>query len=356
LKWNNTTKKWELGTDVGAAFVAGAGIQISGATLINSGDTDATNDITTTSVAVGDVTGPFSNLQIGPTTVTATELANNAVTNLKIADDAVTVAKIGTAGATDALKVMTTDATGNPLWALPSGNMLKSTYDVNSNNIVDAAEAINYPSQTANFALAAPNGSAGIPSFRPLVAADISSGVFPVSKGGTGISAVVPGAVAYGGPTNFAFTSAGTAGQLLQSNGTGAPGWVTTKYIGASATTNITLTSTANVQLLSLAVPESGTVDAHITANLTVEISGDGLGRYAFSIRSGSINGPQIGQTGWWRPGSATGLHAITIPVGGADNNATGPLTYYLVGRKFDAAAQDALVFLTGIEMHYTVR
>ena len=53
-----------------------------------------------------------------------------------------------------------------------------------------------YGSKTANFVLAAPNGSAGVPSFRALVAADIpnldaskiTSGTLGITRGGTGQS------------------------------------------------------------------------------------------------------------------------------------------------------------------------
>lgn len=49
-------------------------------------------------------------------------------------------------------------------------------------------------------------------------------GTLPVANGGTNGSAVpTAGAVAYGTGTAYAFTSAGTAGQVLVSNGTSAP-------------------------------------------------------------------------------------------------------------------------------------
>jgi hypothetical protein len=45
-----------------------------------------------------------------------------------------------------------------------------------------------------------------------------------VARGGTNGSAVpTAGAVAYGSGTAYAFTSAGTAGQVLLSNGSSAP-------------------------------------------------------------------------------------------------------------------------------------
>jgi hypothetical protein len=52
------------------------------------------------------------------------------------------------------------------------------------------------------------------------------TGTLPVANGGTNATATpTAGAVAYGTGTAYAFTAAGTAGQVLTSNGTGAPTW-----------------------------------------------------------------------------------------------------------------------------------
>jgi hypothetical protein len=63
--------------------------------------------------------------------------------------------------------------------------------------------ALSLVSQTARSVFAAPTGLAGTPSFRALEAADIQSGVFGITRGGTGLSST---------PTN---------GQLLIGNGSG---------------------------------------------------------------------------------------------------------------------------------------
>lgn len=91
-------------------------------------------------------------------------------------------------------------------------------FDIDSyGRVVQAAAATGsdlntaYGSQTANTVLAAPDGSAGNPSFRALVANDIpnlstdklTSGTLPIARGGTGVSTT---------PTN---------GQLLIGNGSG---------------------------------------------------------------------------------------------------------------------------------------
>ena len=72
-----------------------------------------------------------------------------------------------------------------------------------------------YASKTANFVLAAPNGSAGVPTFRAIVAADIPT----LNQNTTGTAANVTGTVAVGnggtGQTTY------TNGQLLIGNSTG---------------------------------------------------------------------------------------------------------------------------------------
>lgn len=63
-------------------------------TIVNTGDTNAADDITTFTQANGDVTGPFADLQLKPNVVGANELSANAVTTPKIGDGAVTGNKI----------------------------------------------------------------------------------------------------------------------------------------------------------------------------------------------------------------------------------------------------------------------
>jgi hypothetical protein len=59
-------------------------------------------------------------------------------------------------------------------------------------------------------------------------------GTNDIANGGTNSTATpTAGAVAYGTGTAYAFSTAGTAGQVLQSNGTSAPSWVTAPAAGA---------------------------------------------------------------------------------------------------------------------------
>ena len=82
-----------------------------------------------------------------------------------------------------------------------------------------------YASKTANFFLAAPNGSAGAPAFRAIVAADIPTLNQNTTGTAAGLSATL--AVASGGTANTTaqgamntFAGAVTSGQYLRGNGT----------------------------------------------------------------------------------------------------------------------------------------
>lgn len=118
LKWNGTA--WVASNDAQGItsinITAGSGINVSGTspnfTVTNTGDTNGADDLTSSSQANGDVTGPFSNLQIAAGVVGTTEIANGgvatadladlAVTNAKIADNAVTTGKIANGAITGA--------------------------------------------------------------------------------------------------------------------------------------------------------------------------------------------------------------------------------------------------------------
>ncbi len=98
LKWTGTT--WAPAADAlgSTSITGGTGINVAGSsnnfTITNTGDTDPSDDLTNISVANGDISGPFSNLQIKPDVVGTTELASNAVATVKIAPEAVTGEKI----------------------------------------------------------------------------------------------------------------------------------------------------------------------------------------------------------------------------------------------------------------------
>ena len=80
------------------------------------------------------------------------------------------------------------------------------------------------------------SGGVGVaPSYGKIGLTTHVSGTLPIANGGTNTTTVpTAGAVPYGTGTEYAFTTVGSAGQVLQSNGASAPTWVNTSTIGVS--------------------------------------------------------------------------------------------------------------------------
>jgi hypothetical protein len=103
-----------------------------------------------------------------------------------------------------------------------------------------------YASKTANYVLAAPNGSAGVPTFRAIVAADIPtlnqnttgsaaslSATLAVASGGTGLTATpTNGQIDIGNGSGFTRTTLTAGSNITITNGVGS---VTIASTGASA-------------------------------------------------------------------------------------------------------------------------
>lgn len=114
---------------------------------------------------------------------------------------------------------------------------------------------------------------------------------FAVSIGGTGISALTTGGIAYGGATNYAFTAAGTTGDVLKSNGAGAPTWTT------PASTN---TPSALVVRNSSGNFSAGTITADLTgtASTATSLSGGATGAVPYQSAVGATTFLTAGASG----------------------------------------------------------
>lgn len=137
------------------------------------------------------------------------------------------------------------------------------------------------------------------------------TGTLPVANGGTNATATpTAGAVAYGTGTAYAFTSAGTSGQVLTSAGSGAPTWATpaagaltllaTATASSSATVLLNVTAGYDNYLVLLTGIRPDTADAvlflRVTTSSTVR-----TGNYSWnaqSFQSGQATGFGTNSTG----------------------------------------------------------
>jgi hypothetical protein len=208
-----------------------------------------------------------------------------------------------------------------------------------------------YASKTANFVLAAPSGSAGVPSFRALVAADIPtlnqntngtagglSSTLVVGSGGTGQTTYTNGELLIGNSTGNTLTKATlTAGTGISvSNGTGsitiantAPDQ-TVALTGTGGTTvtgtypNFTINST-NVTYTTATSTVPGLIELGsdtVQTTAANAVSSDASRTYALQLNSSGqavVNVPWTGGSG----GSVTGVTA-TSPV--ASSGGTAPV------------------------------
>lgn len=126
---------------------------------------------------------------------------------------------------------------------------------------------LGWQSNTQNLVLATPAAAAGQPSFRSLVpndipalpASKITSGILPLTLGGTGSSlAAANGGFVYSTATGMAITATGTLGQVLQSNGAAVPTWVTPSFL-PTGTTGQTLHNNAGVWVADTTLYNNGT-------------------------------------------------------------------------------------------------
>ena len=167
-----------------------------------------------------------------------------------------------------------------------------------------------YASKTANYVLAAPNGSAGVPTFRALVAADVPgsaltktddtnvtltlggspitallnaasltlgwSGQLAVGRGGTGLSAGTSGGIPYFSSTSAMTSSAAlAANDIVLGGGAGAAPATTTTGTGVVTALGIN-TGTAGAFVVNggaLGTPSSGTV-TNLTGTASINING----------------------------------------------------------------------------------
>jgi hypothetical protein len=172
-------------------------------------------------------------------------------------------------------QVLTSAGSGTPIWTTPTTGTVTSV--------------------TASSPLSSSGGATP----------DLSlTGTVPIANGGTNATATpTAGAIAYGTGTAYAFTAAGTTGQVLTSNGTGAPTW--------SAAASGTVTSVAQ----------------SFTGGL-ISVSGSPItssGTLALTVAGTSGGVPYFSSASTWA--SSAALAANALMVGGGAGAAPSTVT-----------------------------
>jgi hypothetical protein len=289
--YNATTSLWEKGT-----LTAGTGISVSnGAGSITVANTGVTSVTATTPVAS---TG-------GTTPVISMPAATTSVSGYLTSTDWTTFNNKGSGTVTSVTGTSPIVSSGGTTPAIS----LATAYGDTTNP---------YASKTANYVLAAPNGSAGVPTFRAIVAADIPTLNQNTSGSAASLSATL--AIGSGGTgqttANTAFNAlapsqTSNSGKYLTTDGTNTS-WATLG--GGASISNDTTTSTNLYPLFAAAT--SGTPTTIYTGNT----------KYLYKPSTGELTAPiQIASNGL-QVNSQTVSVSYTIASGNSATS-TGPIT-----------------------------
>ena len=161
----------------------------------------------------------------------------------------------GSGTADTALRLFTPrsiSASGDATWSVSFDGSANSTAALTLAN--SGVTAGTYPKVTVDAKGRVTAGSAMVAADVPsLDTSKLTTGTLGVARGGTGLASFTQWGVPYASTTTaMAYTAAGTAGQVLKSNGAAAPTWVTldlTYLPDASVKKSVRVATTANITL-----------------------------------------------------------------------------------------------------------
>jgi hypothetical protein len=146
------------------------------------------------------------------------------------------------------------------------------------------------------------------------------AGTLAIANGGTNATATpTAGAVAYGTGTAYAFTSAGSSGQVLTSAGVGTPAW-TTATSANTASAIVQRDGSGNFSAGTITATLSGNAS---TATTATNIAGGGTGSLPYNSASGTTTFLNLGTSGYVLTAGASAPQYVaqsTLAVGSATN------------------------------------
>jgi hypothetical protein len=117
-----------------------------------------------------------------------------------------------------------------------------------------------------------------------------TSGTLTVSRGGTNLSSVTVGGIVYGASaTQYGFTATGVAGQILQSNGTAPPSWVSASGLAASSADKLT-----TARQIALSGNATGSLMFDGSANVSMSVTVSNSAALAGLLPSASGTGSSV--------------------------------------------------------------
>ena len=150
------------------------------------------------------------------------------------------------------------------------------------------------------------------------------SGILPIANGGTnGTATPTAGAVPYGTGTAYAFSAAGTSGQVLTSGGAGLPTWTTptTGTVTSVTGTSPVVSSGGNTPAISLAAGYGDTLNPYAAKTANYVLAGPATGAAAVPafrvLVAADIPSLPYGT------GTVTSVAALTLGTTGTDLSST---------------------------------
>jgi len=306
---NGQTGAVSVGTVTSVAATAGTGISITGSPITSSGTLTITNSapdqtVALTGAGTTSITGTYPNFTITSNDAyvgTVTSVGITAGTGITVSNSPITSSGSMTVGVSTKLANFV-NLSGSGLIAQNGSGALDAVTITGGTGISVAhgngtsgdptislasgyGDTLNpYASKTANYFLAAPNGSAGVPTFRAVVAADIPTlnqnttgtasnvtGTVAIANGGTGQTTATLGFNA------LAPSQTSNSGKYLTTDGTNSS-WAT--ITAGASISNDTTTSTNLYPLFAAAT--SGTPTTIYTGNT----------KYLYKPSTGELSAP----------------------------------------------------------------